>query len=154
MTSTATIHKTDLEIMADTVTAEPGRVVLLQAPSGKGSTIIARRLSCSVGVAFRAPHHTCSVRGLVEETGIAAGGVLFLDNWQEFRASALRRMWSVWEVMDPAVRPMIVLAWHPCLKADNFDTPEHHWGHIQKLAEHTPPIDDHLVWGFDGQRTP
>lgn len=66
---------------------------------GSGRTMMARRITTlfSAETQFRAPHHTISVQGLVGggvplfpgEVTRAHNGVLFLDEFQEFRKSVL-----------------------------------------------------------------
>lgn len=59
---------------------------------------------------FRAPHHTVSQGGLVAELAISAGGVLYLDEADQFRSSALSILFSTMGFMHPDVRPVVVLA--------------------------------------------
>jgi len=58
---------------------------------------------------LRAPHHTVSQAGLIGELCIAAGGVLLLDEVEEFRESALRALKSHLNFMHEDVRPVLVL---------------------------------------------
>lgn len=43
-------------------------------------------------VPFRAPHYTCSAVALVDESRLAKGGVLYLDNAGEFKREAVRAL--------------------------------------------------------------
>ena len=150
------IHKTDLEILADTVPAVTGKVVLMQSPQGAGKTIIARRLAVTVNGPFRAPHHTCSRAAVGAELALAAGGVLYLDDWQEWDYGTLQYLWDVWGRMRPGCQPMVALGWHP-------HSADYHrrygkelppklvnlvWDRLRKLVDGMPKVDHHLVWGF------
>jgi hypothetical protein len=68
------------------------RVIKLHGPSGSGPTMLARRLPLLYGGPLRAPHHTISRDGLIQEAGLAMGGVLYLDDVDEFKASDLRAL--------------------------------------------------------------
>lgn len=43
-------------------------------------------------IPFRAPHHTTSEVGLLDELRLAVGGVLYLDDLAEFRSSTLHSL--------------------------------------------------------------
>lgn len=63
---------------------------------------------------FRAPHCSASQIALVAELAIAAGGVLFLDEAEAFRASYLDAVICTWREMPERVRPVLVLRFrHP-----------------------------------------
>ena len=78
------------------VITEEGVPCLLLGRPGSGQTLIARRVAKYLGdVTFRAPHHTVSVLGMIGdkkrqgEIGLAKGGLLFLEEADEFAAHAL-----------------------------------------------------------------
>jgi len=68
---------------------------------------IARRLARHVGGNLRAPHHTVSGSGLVGELAIAAGGVLMLDEIDEFLGRALLILKNHSELMQDEHRPVL-----------------------------------------------
>ena len=68
------------------IACQSGRYLLL-GPSASPRVLIARRIAA--GKPFRAPHHTCSQKALVEESSLARGGTLLLDHVPEFRWHAL-----------------------------------------------------------------
>jgi len=58
---------------------------------------------------LRAPHHTVSQAGLIGELAIAAGGVLLLDEVEEFSRLALHVMRNHLDAMHEDVRPVLFL---------------------------------------------
>ena len=75
------------------------RVIKLHAPPGEtsatptsGATMLARRLPKVFGGPLRAPHHTVSRNGLLQEAGLAMGGVLYLEESDEFRQADIRAL--------------------------------------------------------------
>lgn len=74
---------------------------------GSGALIEAREMAAEAGCNLRAPHHSVSQAGLIGELAIAAGGVLFLDEVEEFRGSALRTMVNHLGMMQEKVRPVL-----------------------------------------------
>jgi len=105
----------DAEKAALRAAVEVGGPIRLHGAPGSGRTILARRIPsllpipdaetyvemlCAYSdagmgdfaalpraqaIPFRAPHHTCSVKGLEQEVRLARGGVLFLDEAEELR---------------------------------------------------------------------
>lgn len=61
-----------------------------------------------LGVALRAPHHTCSPESVAGEVELAAGGILLLDDAADFRRTAYESLRNalaaaVLEGRDPPV---------------------------------------------------
>lgn len=59
---------------------------------------------------FRAPHHSVSQLGLLSEIALAAGGVLYLDEADEFNRSALRSGLRTIMQMDARFRPLVCIS--------------------------------------------
>lgn len=74
---------------------------------GRDTHEMARRLARHVGGNLRAPHHSVSEAGLIGELAIAAGGVLMLDEIDEFRGNALRVLKDHLERMQDSHRPVL-----------------------------------------------
>lgn len=85
-----------------------GQAILVAGPRASGLVVFARELSRRKEGPFRAPHHTCSTVGLLGELALAAGGLLYLDDFQEFRASAVGQLLQTWGKMWPTARPVLV----------------------------------------------
>lgn len=64
-----------------------GRSVLIVGAQGVGKSIAARRAAGDFSP-MRAPHHTCSERGMRAEASLAFGGVLFLDGCEGYSRRA------------------------------------------------------------------
>lgn len=64
---------------------------VFRGPPTKGIHLLryARRCADQLGGHFRAPHHTINATGALSELAISAGGVLWLDDPQEFRPEIL-----------------------------------------------------------------
>ncbi len=77
---------------------------------GRESIEKAREAAKERNGVFRAPHHTVSQGGLVGELAISAGGVLYLDEADQFRSAALSILFSTMGFMHPDARPIVVLA--------------------------------------------
>jgi predicted ATPase with chaperone activity len=86
---------------------------MLVAPVGTGKSLLARRLS--LGGVIRAPHRTISKVGLLGnpstgragETTLAHGGVLFLDEFPEFRSDVIQGLAA--QHLDPSGSVKIAL---------------------------------------------
>ena len=78
----------------------------------RGKLLTARRIASLVGGPFRAPHYSCSSAALVEELTLAIGGVLYLDEADEFSRDAIMRLVSTWRrYRDMKVRvPLLILS--------------------------------------------
>ena len=59
---------------------------------------------------FRVPHHSVSQLGLLSEIALAAGGVLYLDEADEFNRSALRSGLRTIMQMDARFRPLVCIS--------------------------------------------
>jgi len=70
----------------------------------------AHKLAADMGAGHnvRAPHHTVGEIGIVGELALAAGGVLYLEDIEEFRLACIRSVARIWVKMDPEARPAIV----------------------------------------------
>lgn len=77
---------------------------------GRESIEEAREAAKGRNGVFRAPHHTVSQAALMGELAISAGGVLYLDEADQFRSSALSIMFNTMGFMHPDVRPHVVMA--------------------------------------------
>lgn len=64
-------------------------------------------------VPLRAPHSSCSERGLIQEVALAAGGVLYLDEVPDFRPGSLLHLVQTWRGMWQPVRPILVMSYTP-----------------------------------------
>jgi hypothetical protein len=85
-------------------------VTLITAgPRAKGAFYEACNVGRKHGGNFRAPHHTVSQTGMAGELALAAGGVLVLDDANEFSHSAISVIKNLLPMMDEAVRPVVVL---------------------------------------------
>lgn len=152
-----------------------GKPILFVGVPGSGKAMVARRLAslmepftfeqaletskiCSeagiwsrVGTArpFRAPHHTGSARGLLQELQLATNGVLFLDELEEFRRSLLDEFWAAYAAMGG--KPLVVGAvsrcactWSIC-ECSNGER-ERHAGRVAKLRERFATVFEvHIV---------
>ena len=67
------------------------------------------------GRPFRAPHYTCSTRALREETLLAEGGVLYLDQLEDWRRGALA------EVTDAPLLGVVVAFAAPAADLDRWN---------------------------------
>ena len=77
---------------------------------GRESIERARKAAKERNGVFRAPHHTVSQAALTGELAISAGGVLYLDEAEQFRSVALNTMFGTIGFMHPDARPHVVLA--------------------------------------------
>lgn len=77
---------------------------------GRESTETAREAAKGRNGVFRAPHYTVSHAALVGELAISAGGVLYLDEVDQFRSVALSNLFSTMGFMHPDARPHVILA--------------------------------------------
>lgn len=85
--------------------------MLIWICEGDSGTILeARELSKARNRVFRAPHHTVSQAALTGELAISAGGVLYLDEAEQFRSVALNAMLGTMAFMHPDARPYVVMA--------------------------------------------
>jgi hypothetical protein len=110
------------------------------------------------GDAFRAPHHTVSTIGLVGELAVAVGGVLYLEGFECFRASAVRTMFDVWGRMDEDLRPDVVMVartgYAPDLRDHSEDAGK--WRALPislDVFEAIPHLDSHVLLGDFGPHT-
>ena len=94
------------------------------------------------GKAFRAPHYTASERDLLGELAISAGGVLYLDEFQEFNRRSISSLFSIWRRMYPEHRPHIVIK---ALTGYLEHTEEWYPIGSPKLYENIPQIDEHII---------
>ena len=118
------------------IVAAGGHSVLLLGALGSGRTALAQRvpgilaplasdlradLHCSkdlYGAPFRAPHHTTSRRHLLgdsknpSEVDLAKGGVLFLDEINEFHPETVDEVYRL--TYKTPLRPLIIGAMHTC----------------------------------------
>lgn len=108
--------------------------------------------------AFRAPHHTVSQMGLVGELAVAAGGVLYLEQFECFKASAVRYMFQIWDRMDHDLRPEVVMeartGYAPDLRDHSEDAGE--WKALPislDVFEAIPHLDSHILLGDFGPHT-
>lgn len=98
------------------ITTTPTTIHLVTGP---GATKYARGIHDLRGpgpgeaLPFRAPHHSASTIACIQETAIAAGGLLFLDEVLEFRAESLHAVLRTWVMMDVRFRPVLVLGYTP-----------------------------------------
>lgn len=67
---------------------ERGKSVLLVGPPDNGK-VIAAVTAISAFTPHRAPHHTCSDKGMRDEVALAQGGVLYLEECDELRRCTL-----------------------------------------------------------------
>jgi len=74
----------------------------------RASLLFWKRSTDALEVPFRTPHHTTSVKGCLHEVAVAAGGVLVLDDAQEFKPETMHEIICLWHSMG-VMRPAIVL---------------------------------------------
>lgn len=87
------------------------RIYRTQRPrraESRGNVLYWQRATAALEVPFRAPHHTVSRVGALGELARAAGGVLLLDDAQEFKADTLRQLIREWQSMG-IMRPVLVM---------------------------------------------
>lgn len=65
------------------------------------------------GQPFRAPHHTVSEIGAIAELAIAAGGVLYIEDVDQWRVSTLQSIRRTWAMMNPVIRPVLIFTFRP-----------------------------------------
>ncbi len=61
-----------------------------------------------ISAPFRAPHHSCGQMTMLGELALGAGGLILLDEVNEFRRDVLRPFLTTWAMMRWA-RPILVL---------------------------------------------
>lgn len=83
-------------------------IEIVTTPGG----ILRCREICPDGMPLRAPHHTVSLAGALQELVLAAGGLLYLDETPEFKLDTLRAIFRAWGLMHPKVRPVLVIDFH------------------------------------------
>ncbi len=139
-------HVSDLSApsTSDAPVIRPGSLTLLQGT--RGLSAVARRIR-GAGGNWRAPHHTCSGILLLAELGIAAGGVLFLDEVLDFRRLTLQHLFHAWTQASPQLRPILLVGLRlPDGRGiPHFNTPDAWWRRLNSLAEVLPPVDAHLL---------
>lgn len=87
-----------------------GRYMLITAgPGTDGMVARAREIAKDHGGNFRAPHHTVSGAGMAGELALAAGGVLYLDEANEFSRSSISTIKNLVPMMDSKVRPLLIV---------------------------------------------
>jgi|GEM_PF-3333590 len=64
------------------------KIVILRTSMADAQSAVIRA-SRALALPLRAPHHTAGERAVGEEVGMAAGGILYLDEAASFRKSAL-----------------------------------------------------------------
>ena len=122
-------------------------VVLLQETQPhNGATRIAREIATAKGGPFRAPHYSSGPEALTQELALATGGVLYLDDVQEYPCSRLRALLATWRAMWPGARPIL------CLGLVTGERQLGKWAplgqrHIERLADTLPNIDRHEICG-------
>jgi hypothetical protein len=91
--------------------ADRGGVVLLMLPGSRGLvTGPVRRLAAARTYNLRAPHHSVSAKGLVQEAGLASDGLLFLDEADELSQLARRKLMEYLENMYGGMVPIAIIA--------------------------------------------
>lgn len=68
-----------------------------------------RRSAEAAGCNLRIPHWSVSQAGLIGELAIAAGGILVLDDVEEFRLSTLQALRNTLSMMQDSERPVLFL---------------------------------------------
>lgn len=94
--------------------AKGGRVVIANLQA-------ARALAQAKGGPFRAPHYTASKDALLQEVGLAQGGVLFLDDLAEFRKLAIER--AAYEIRRNQHDVTVVVRPNPKTAGERFTGP-------------------------------
>jgi hypothetical protein len=97
---------------------------------------------------FRCPHHTTSLLGLLGELAVSVGGVLYLEDFQEFNRSSIASLFSIWILMDPEHRPHIIIKAQTGM-VDNSgsryaNVKWHQLGPVE-LYEIIPQVDEHII---------
>lgn len=129
-------------------------ITLVQYPnqitnSGPNHNIAIRHARMLAGEKrFRCPHYTTSTIGIISELAIAAGGVLYLEDFQRFSRWSLKDLFSAWQLMDPEHRPHIVIKAQTGM-VDNSGSRYanvlwHQIGDVD-LYELIPHIDEHII---------
>lgn len=85
--------------------------VVLIGEFGTGATLIVRQLA-RLRAPLRAPHHTISAKGLVEEAALATDGVLFLDDYNSFSTRSRDALRTWFMRADNSTRPLLILRVH------------------------------------------
>ncbi|MHA1572969.1 MAG: ATP-binding protein [Alphaproteobacteria bacterium] len=81
-------------------------------------SVSAARAFSATELAFRAPHYTVSDRAMAEEIALAAGGVLVLDEPNEYSRSAIETIARLVPQMHERVRPKVVAIVRDAYDAD------------------------------------
>jgi len=71
---------------------------------------------------FRAPHHTVSKKGILQEFLMASGGVLYLDEFSAFKPEAIQAIHDAIILFEIPIAPLVIFSEDACICGEKICT--------------------------------